>query len=208
VPSRVLVAEQIAPRGIEALKAAGLDVDERLDLDHDQLLAAVHDAAALIVRSATPVTAEVLAAAPDLAVVGRAGIGLDNVDVAAATRRGVMVVNAPQSNVLSAAEHTIALLLAQARNIPQADRDLRGGSWNRSRWEGVELHGKTLGVVGLGRVGVMVAQRGHAFGMRLAAYDPYVSDERARQLGVQLVPALEDLVATADFLTVHLPKTP
>jgi D-3-phosphoglycerate dehydrogenase / 2-oxoglutarate reductase len=208
VPSRVLVAEQIAPRGIEALKAAGLEVDERLDLDPEQLLEAVHDAAALIVRSATPVTAEVLAAAPDLVVVGRAGIGLDNVDVAAATRRGVMVVNAPQSNVLSAAEHTIALLLAQARNIPQADRDLRGGSWNRSRWEGVELHGKTLGVVGLGRVGVMVAQRGHAFGMRLAAYDPYVSDERARQLGVQLVPALEDLVATADFLTVHLPKTP
>ncbi len=127
MPSRVLVAEQIAPRGIEALKAAGLDVDERLDLGPDQLLEAVHDAAALIVRSATPVTAEVLAAAAELVVVGRAGIGLDNVDVAAATRRGVMVVNAPQSNVLSAAEHTIALLLAQARNIPQADRDLRSG---------------------------------------------------------------------------------
>jgi D-3-phosphoglycerate dehydrogenase / 2-oxoglutarate reductase len=208
VPSRVLVAEQIAPRGIEALKAAGLDVDERLDLDPDQLLEAVHDAAALIVRSATPVTAEVLAAAADLVVVGRAGIGLDNVDVAAATRRGVMVVNAPQSNVLSAAEHTIALLLAQARNVPQADRDLRSGSWNRSRWEGVELYGKTLGVVGLGRVGVLVAQRAHAFGMRLAAYDPYVSDERARQLGIQLLPTLEDLVAVADFLTVHSPRTP
>jgi D-3-phosphoglycerate dehydrogenase / 2-oxoglutarate reductase len=208
VTSRVLVAEQIAPRGIEALKAAGLDVDERLELDPDQLLEAVHDAAALIVRSATPVTAEVLAAAPDLVVVGRAGIGLDNVDVAAATRRGVMVVNAPQSNVLSAAEHTIALLLAQARNVPQADRDLRSGSWNRSRWEGVELYGKTLGVVGLGRVGVLVAQRAHAFGMRLAAYDPYVSDERARQLGIQLLPTLEDLVAMADFLTVHSPRTP
>ena len=208
MPSRVLVAERIAPRGIEALKAAGLDVAERLDLDPDQLLEAVHDAAALIVRSATPVTAEVLAAAPDLVVVGRAGIGLDNVDVAAATRRGVMVVNAPQSNVLSAAEHTIALLLAQARNVPQADRDLRSGSWNRSRWEGVELYGKTLGVVGLGRVGVLVAQRAHAFGMRLAAYDPYVSDERARQLGIQLVPTLEDLVAMADFLTVHSPRTP
>ena len=155
MPSRVLVAEQIAPRGIEALKAAGLDVDERLDLGPDQLLEAVHDAAALIVRSATPVTAEVLAAGAELVVVGRAGIGLDNVDVAAATRRGVMVVNAPQSNVLSAAEHTIALLLAQARNLPQADRDLRSGSWNRSRWEGVELYGKTLGVVGLGRVGVL-----------------------------------------------------
>jgi D-3-phosphoglycerate dehydrogenase len=119
-----------------------------------------------------------------------------------------MVVNAPQSNVLSAAEHTIALMLAQARNVPQADRDLRAGGWNRSRWEGVELYGKTLGVVGLGRVGVLVAQRAHAFGMRLAAHDPYVSAERARQLGVQLVPTLEELVAMADFLTVHLPKTP
>jgi len=138
VPSRVLVAERIAPRGIEALKAAGLDVAERLDLDPDQLLEAVHDAAALIVRSATPVTAEVLAAAPDLVVVGRAGIGLDNVDVAAATRRGVMVVNAPQSNVLSAAEHTIALLLAQARNglvglVPRPDFSALA---DQSAWRG------------------------------------------------------------------------
>jgi D-3-phosphoglycerate dehydrogenase len=168
----------------------------------------VNGAAALIIRSATQVDAEVLEAGSDLVVVGRAGIGLDNVDVDAATRRGVMVVNAPQSNVLSAAEHTIALMLAQARNVPQADRDLRAGGWNRSRWEGVELYGKTLGVVGLGRVGVLVAQRAHAFGMRLAAHDPYVSAERARQLGVQLVPTLEELVAMADFLTVHLPKTP
>ncbi|HEY4396170.1 MAG TPA: NAD(P)-dependent oxidoreductase, partial [Acidimicrobiia bacterium] len=206
--TRVLVAERIAARGIEALETAGFDVEQQLDLSPEQLLEEVPGVAALIVRSATRVTAEVLAAAPDLVVVGRAGIGLDNVDVAAATRRGVMVVNAPQSNVLSAAEHTIALLLAQARNVPQADRDLRGGSWNRSRWEGVELYGKTLGVVGLGRVGVLVAQRAHAFGMRLAAYDPYVSDERARQLGIQLVPTLEDLVAMADFLTVHSPRTP
>ena len=206
--ARVLVAEKIAPRGIEALRAAGLDVDERLDLSPEELPEAVKGAAGIIVRSATQVTADVLDAGADLVVVGRAGIGLDNVDVAAATRRGVMVVNAPQSNVLSAAEHTIALLLAQARNIPQADRDLRGGGWNRSRWEGIELHDKTLGVVGLGRVGVLVAQRAHAFGMRIAAYDPYVSGERARQLGVRLVPTLEELVATADFLTVHLPKTP
>jgi len=205
---RVLVTERIAPRGIEALRAAGHDVDERLDLGQKDLLEAVKGAAAIIVRSATRVTDEVLDAGADLAVVGRAGIGLDNVDVAAATRRGVMVVNAPQSNVLSAAEHTIALLLAQARNIPQADRDLRGGNWNRSRWEGIELHDKTLGVVGLGRVGVLVAQRAHAFGMRIAAFDPYVSGERARQLGVRLVPTLEELVATVDFLTVHLPKTP
>ena len=141
-------------------------------------------------------------------MVGRAGIGLDNVDVEAATSRGVMVVNAPQSNVLSAAEHTIALLLAQARNIPQADADLKSGKWNRSRWEGVELNGKTLGIVGLGRVGVLVAQRALAFGMQLVAYDPFVSKERARQLGVQLVDTLDELVRRADFLTVHLPKTP
>ena len=119
-----------------------------------------------------------------------------------------MVVNAPQSNVLSAAEHTIALLLAQARNIPQADADLKAGSWNRTRWEGVELHGKTLGIVGLGRVGVLVAQRALAFGMQLLAYDPYVSADRARQLGVAMVTDLEELVRRADFLTIHLPKTP
>jgi len=206
--SRVLVTEQLALSGIDALRSAELDVDEQLGLSPEALLDAIPGAAALIIRSATQVTAEVLDAGRDLVVVGRAGIGLDNVDVEAATRRGVMVVNAPQSNVLSAAEHTVALMLAQARNIPQADRDLRGGAWNRSRWEGVELYGKTLGIVGLGRVGVLVAQRALAFGMRLSAHDPFVSAERARQLGVQLAPTLEELVASADFLTVHLPKTP
>src|SRR3989440_2757487 len=147
--ARVLVTERIAPRGLDALRAAGVDVDERLDLTPEELPDAVKGAAALIVRSATRVTAEVLDADTDLVVVGRAGIGLDNVDVAAATRRGVMVVNAPQSNVLSAAEHTLALLFAQARNIPQADRDLKAGNWRRSKWEGIELHGKTLGILGL-----------------------------------------------------------
>ena len=161
-----------------------------------------------MIRSATQVTAEVLAAGSDLVVVGRAGIGLDNVDVAEATRRGVMVVNAPQSNILSAAEHTLALLLAQARNVPQANADLRAGKWNRSRWEGVELHGKTLGIVGLGRVGVLVAQRAHAFGMRLVAYDPFVNAERARQIGVQLVATIEELFATCDFVSIHATKTP
>jgi D-3-phosphoglycerate dehydrogenase len=136
------------------------------------------------------------------------GIGLDNVDVAEATRRGVMVVNAPQSNILSAAEHTLALLLSQARNVPQANADLKSGKWNRSKWEGVELHGKTLGIVGLGRVGVLVAQRAYAFGMRLVAYDPFVSADRARQLGVQLVPTVEELVAICDFVSIHATKTP
>ncbi len=139
-------------------------------------------------------------------MVGRAGIGLDNVDVEAATRRGVMVVNAPESNVLSAAEHAMALLLAQARNVPQAHAALMAGKWERSKWEGVELHGKTLGVVGLGRIGALVAQRALAFGMRLCAYDPYVSPDRARHMGVEML-SLDELVAESDFLTIHLPKT-
>jgi D-3-phosphoglycerate dehydrogenase / 2-oxoglutarate reductase len=206
--ARVLVAEPLAESGLDAMRNAGLVVDERLDLSPAELVEAVRGAAALVIRSATQVTAEVLEAGTDLVVVGRAGIGLDNVDVVAATQHGVMVVNAPQSNVLSAAEHTMALMLAQARNVPQAHRDLEAGEWNRSRWNGVELHGKTLGIVGLGRVGVLVAQRALAFGMQLVAYDPYVSVDRARQLGVQLVPTLDELIAVADFLTVHLPKTP
>ncbi|HEU0181389.1 MAG TPA: hydroxyacid dehydrogenase, partial [Agromyces mariniharenae] len=205
---RVLVTERIAPRGLDAIRAAGFTVDEQLGLSPEQLSGAVDGAAALIIRSATHVTADVLAAGRDLVVVGRAGIGLDNVDVEEATRRGVMVVNAPQSNVLSAAEHTIALLLAQARNVPQANADLKAGEWNRSRWEGVELHGKTVGIIGLGRVGVLVAQRLLAFGMQLLAYDPFVSPERARQLGVRVVGDLEELVRQSDFLTIHLPKTP
>jgi D-3-phosphoglycerate dehydrogenase len=208
VAPRVLVTEALAPRGLDLLRGAGFEVDERLGLSHEALLEAVGDAAALVIRSATQVDEAVLGAAPELVVVGRAGIGLDNVDIDAATHRGVMVVNAPQSNVLSAAEHTVALLLAQARNVPQADADLKAGSWNRARWEGVELHGKTLGIVGLGRVGVLVAQRALAFGMQLLAYDPFVSADRARQLGVTLVGALDELVRQADFLTIHLPKTP
>ena len=190
------------------MRSAGLVVDLQVGLSPEALIDKIKGAHALVIRSATQVTAELLAAADDLVVVGRAGIGLDNVDVAEATRRGVMVVNAPQSNILSAAEHTVALLLAQARNVPQANADLKAGQWNRSKWEGVELHGKTLGIVGLGRVGVLVAQRAYAFGMRLVAYDPFVSAERARQLGVQLVPTIEELVAVSDFLTIHATKTP
>ncbi|HEX4490031.1 MAG TPA: phosphoglycerate dehydrogenase [Acidimicrobiia bacterium] len=204
---RVLIAEPIAARGLDLLREEGLVVDEQIGLSKDELIAVMPGVAALVIRSATKVDADLLAAAPDLVVVGRAGIGLDNVDVAEATRRGVMVVNAPQSNVLSAAEHTLALLLAQARNVPQAHADLVAGRWNRSRWEGVELNGKTLGIVGLGRVGVLVAQRASAFGMRLISYDPFVSADRARQLGVQLVASVDELVAEADFVTVHLPKT-
>ncbi|MCB0971395.1 MAG: phosphoglycerate dehydrogenase, partial [Acidimicrobiales bacterium] len=154
--ARVLVPEKIADAGLDALRAAGHDVDVQLGLSPEELVAAVKGAHALIIRSATTVTAEVLDAADELIVVGRAGIGLDNVDVAHATTRGVMVVNAPQSNILSAAEQTMALLLAQARNIPQAHAALVAGRWERSKWEGVELADKTLAIVGLGRIGKLV----------------------------------------------------
>ena len=204
--ARILVTEEIAEGGLDLLRAEGHEVDVRLGLSAGELLTVVPGAHALIIRSATDVTDEVLAAGSDLVVVGRAGIGLDNVDVAAATRRGVMVVNAPQSNIVSAAEHTMALLLAQARNVPQAHAALKAGRWERSRWEGVELADKTLGIVGLGRIGKLVAQRALAFGMRLVAYDPFVSAERARQMSVELM-GVDQLVAESDFITVHLPKT-
>jgi D-3-phosphoglycerate dehydrogenase len=204
---RILVTEKIAEGGLQRLRDAGHEVDVREGLSPEELLTAVVGAHALVIRSATRVTAEVLAAGRDLIVVGRAGIGLDNVDVAAATERGVMVVNAPQSNTLSAAEHTMALLLAQARNVPQANAALKAGRWERSRWTGVELSDKTLGIIGLGRIGKLVAQRAMAFGMRLVAYDPFVSEERARQINVELLP-LEELVRRSDFITLHLAKTP
>jgi D-3-phosphoglycerate dehydrogenase len=185
----------------------GHEVDVRLSLTPAELVEAVAGASALVIRSATRVTAEVLDAGRDLIAVGRAGVGLDNVDIAAATRHGVMVVNAPESNILSAAEHAIALMLAQARNIPQSHAALVQGRWERSKWEGVELHGKTLGILGLGHVGSLVAQRAAAFGMRLVAYDPYVTPERARTLGVELLD-LDELFETADFVSIHLPKSP
>ena len=205
--ARILVTEEIADGGLERLRQAGHEVDIQVGKSAEELLSLVPGAAALIIRSATQVTAELLAAGTDLMVVGRAGIGLDNVDTAAATKQGVMVVNAPQSNIVSAAEHTMALLLAQARNVPQAHAALVEGRWERSRWTGVELVDKTLGVVGLGRIGKLVADRAKAFGMRIVAYDPFVSEDRARKMGVELL-ALDQLVAESDFLTVHLPKTP
>ena len=204
--ARVLVTEEIADSGLQELRDAGHEVDIRLGLSPAQLIDALAGAHALIIRSATKVDAPTLEAAKDLVVVGRAGIGLDNVDVAKATELGVMVVNAPVSNILSAAEQTMALLLAQARNIPQAHTALKAGKWERSKWEGVELHGKTLGVVGLGKIGALVAQRASAFGMRLIAFDPFISEERARHMGVELVD-LDTLLAQSDFITIHLPKT-
>ena len=201
--ARVLVTEAIADGGLQRLRDAGHQVDVQLDFTPETLPDLVKGAQALIIRSATNVTAEVLDAGRDLVVVGRAGIGLDNVDTAAATERGVMVVNAPQSNVLSAAEHTMAMLLASARNIPQADAALKAGRWERSRWNGVELADKTLGIVGLGRIGKLVAQRALAFGMQLVAYDPFVAPDAARRVSVELVD-LDELMARADFVTLHL----
>ena len=205
--ARILVTEEIAEAGLGRLRAAGHEVDIRLGLDDEGLLDALQGAAALITRSATRVTAEVLDAVDGLLVVGRAGIGLDNVDVRAATRNGVMVVNAPLSNSVSAAEHTMALLLAQARNIPQAHADLVAGRWNRSQWAGVELADKTLGIIGLGRIGRMVAKRAAAFGMRCIAHDPFVAEESALRAGVEMR-SLEDLMAESDFVTLHLARTP
>jgi D-3-phosphoglycerate dehydrogenase / 2-oxoglutarate reductase len=204
--ARILVTEEIAEGGLDRLRAAGHEVDVRLGLSAAELPGALVGASALIIRSETKVTAEVLAQVTELVVVGRAGIGLDNVDVTAATQRGVMVVNAPQSNIISAAEHTMALLLAQARNVPQAHAALKAGRWERSKWEGVELADKTLGVVGLGRIGKLVAERAAAFGMRLVAYDPFVTAERAKQMKVELM-TLDQLIAESDFVTIHLPKT-
>jgi D-3-phosphoglycerate dehydrogenase len=202
----VLIAEELSPATVEAL---GPDFEiRRCDgADRSELLPAIADVDAILVRSATKVDAEALAAARRLKVVARAGVGLDNVDVKAATQAGVMVVNAPTSNIVSAAELAVALMLAAARHISPAHAALRGGEWKRSRYTGIELYEKTVGIVGLGRIGVLVAQRLSAFGMNVIAYDPYVQAGRAAQMGVRLVD-LDTLLADADFMSVHLPKTP
>ncbi|HWD05689.1 MAG TPA: phosphoglycerate dehydrogenase [Amycolatopsis sp.] len=202
----VLIAEKLAP---SVLSVFGDEVEVRhVDgTDRPALLEAVKSADALLVRSATKVDAEVLGASTQLKVVARAGVGLDNVEVPAATERGVLVVNAPTSNIVSAAEHAVALLLSVARRVPAADQSLRGGEWKRSSFSGVELNGKTVGVVGLGKIGQLFSQRLAAFGTKIIAYDPYVSAARAAQLGIELVP-LDELLARADAISIHLPKTP
>ena len=202
----VLIAEELSPATVEAL---GPDFEIRTcdGADRGELLPAIADADALLVRSATKVDAEALAAATHLKVVARAGVGLDNVDVRAATQSGVMVVNAPTSNITSAAELAVGLLLATARNIAPANQALKAGAWKRSKYGGVELLDKKVGVVGFGRIGQLVAERLKGFGMEILAYDPYVSAQRAGQLGAQLV-TLDELLEQSDFITVHLPKTP
>jgi D-3-phosphoglycerate dehydrogenase len=202
----VLIAEQLSPATVAAL-GPDFEIREVDGTDRPALLAALADADALLVRSATQVDAEAIAAASRLKVVARAGVGLDNVDIPTATKAGVMVVNAPTSNIVSAAELAIAHLLGLARHLPEAHASLKAGEWKRSRFTGVELFEKTVGIVGLGRIGTLVAQRLAPFGVTLVAYDPYVTPARAQQLGVQLL-SLDELMRVADFVTVHIPKTP
>lgn len=204
---KVLVAETIGDSGVQMLQSAGFEVIDGTSWDRAALETRIADFDGIVVRSATQVDADLLAKADRLRIVARAGVGVDNVDVDAATRRGVVVANAPQSNVITAAEHTMALLLALARNVPQAHASLVGGRWERSRFSGVELYDKTLGVLGFGRIGQLVAHRARAFGMRVVAYDPYLAEERFRELGVERASTPDEVYAVADFITVHLPKT-
>jgi D-3-phosphoglycerate dehydrogenase / 2-oxoglutarate reductase len=202
--SKILVREEIAEAGVRLLRERGFDVD--VDVTSD-LLEAIGGYDAIIVRSATKLTADVIERGELLKVIGRAGVGIDNVDVDAATRRGIVVANAPESTVISAAEHTIGLLVAMTRNIPQAHAALKEGRWERKTYGGIELADKTLGVLGFGRIGQQVARRAAGLGMRVVAYDPFVSPERFRELGVERLESDDDVYATADFLTFHLPLT-
>ncbi len=204
---RVLVAEKIGDSGV-ALLQEHFDVELGAGWSREQLIERIGLYDGILVRSATKVDAELIDAAVRLRAVGRAGVGVDNVDVPAATKRGIVVANAPQSNVITAAEHTMALLLALARNIPQAHASLIGGAWDRSKFSGVELHEKTLGILGFGRIGQLVAQRARGFGMRVVGFDPFVSAERYRELGVEKADSPDEVYAVADFLTLHLPSTP
>ena len=205
---KVLVAEKLAEAGLDILRDKGYEVDVKLDMTPEELIAAIPPYEALIVRSATQATREVIEAGTNLKIIGRAGVGVDNVDVAAATERGVIVCNAPTSNIVSAAEQTMCLLLACARKTAQANASMHEGKWERGKFSGTELYEKTLAIFGLGRIGGLVAERARAFGMRLIGYDPFCSPERAEQLGVELFGSVDEIVPLADFITVHLPKTP
>jgi D-3-phosphoglycerate dehydrogenase len=204
---KVLVAEKIGDSGVALLREQ-FDVDLGMDWSEQELAERIGAYHGIVIRSATKLTRELIERASMLRVIGRAGVGVDNVDVEAATRRGIVVANAPQSNVVTAAEHTMALLLALARNIPQAHMSLTNGKWERSKFSGVELYEKTLGILGFGRIGQLVAHRARGFGMRVLAFDPFVSAERYRELGVEKVSSSDELYAQADFITLHLPKTP
>jgi D-3-phosphoglycerate dehydrogenase len=205
---KVLVADPISERGVNELAAGGfLEVTVKTGLKEDQLLEIIGEFSALVVRSQTKATARLIEAAKQLKVIGRAGVGVDNVDVDAATKRGVIVMNTPGGNTISTAEHAFSLMVSTARSIPQADASMRAGKWDRKSFEGVELYNKTLAVLGMGRIGTEVARRAIAFGMRVLAYDPYLSASRARSLQVELIESLDDIVPQADFITLHMPLT-
>ncbi|MBF1696537.1 MAG: phosphoglycerate dehydrogenase, partial [Selenomonas sp.] len=201
---KILAADGISPEGIGLL--TDYEVDVRDKISHEELLDVIGDYDALMVRSASKVTADVLERAGKLKIIGRAGVGVDNIDVKAATERGIIVINSPGGNTIAATEHTVAMMLAMARNIPTADATMHAGQWNRKAYVGVELRGKTLGVIGMGRIGGGVAKRALAFDMNVIAYDPYINEERAKALGVT-VGSLDDIIAQADFITVHMPLT-
>src|ERR1043166_5213858 len=207
-PPKVLIVDSISPRGVgELARDNALDVIIKTGLTEEQLVDLVSEFSAIIVRSETKITAKILNAGTQLRVVGRAGVGVDNVDTEAATHRGIVVLNAPGGNTVSTAEHAFSLLLSVARRIPQADASVRQQNWDRKNFEGVELYNKTLGVIGLGRIGSELSRRAIAFGMRVLAYDPYLSATRARSLQVELVDELDDLLASSDFISLHTPLT-
>src|SRR5947199_9927296 len=205
---RILVADPVAPRGVEELsRDAALGVEVRTGLTEAELIERIGEFSAVVVRSETKITAPVIEAGSQLRVIGRAGVGVDNVDVDAATRRGVIVMNAPGGNTISTAEHAFSLLLCVARKIPAADAMIHGGSWNRKNLEGVELYNKTLGIIGMGCIGSELSRRAIAFGMRVLAFDPYLSASRARSLQIELLDELDDLLVHSDFISLHTPLT-
>ncbi len=205
---KVLVADPISQRGLDEIAVGGeLEVVLKTGLSETEIIKIIPDFSALVVRSQTKVTAAVLEAAKKLTVVGRAGVGVDNVDIEAATRRGVIVMNTPGGNTISTAEHAFSLLVSIARAIPQADASVKAGRWDRKRYEGVELYNKTLGILGIGRIGSEIARRAIAFGMRVLAYDPYLSASKARSLQVELVEQIDDLLPLCDFISLHMPLT-
>ena len=204
--SKVLISDKLSPRAAEIFKERGLEVDVAVGLSPEELIARIPEYAGLAIRSATKVTSDVLAAAPNLKVVGRAGIGVDNVDVEAATQRGVVVMNTPDGNSITTAEHSLAMMFALARQIPAADRSTQAGKWEKSRFMGVELTGKLLGIIGCGNIGSIVANRALGLKMRVIAYDPFLSSDRAQDLGIEKV-ELEELLSRADIITLHVPLT-
>src|SRR2546422_3171197 len=205
---KILITDRIAQEGIDLLRTQlpEAQIDERIGIKPEQLRAVISDYTALIVRSETQVTGDVLAAATQLKIVGRAGVGVDNIDTEAATRLGIMVVNSPTGNIVSAAEHTIAMLMALARHIPAADSSTKAGKWEKNRFLGVEVRNRTLGIIGLGKVGTEVARRAQGLEMHIIAFDPYVATEHARKLGITML-SLEEVLQQADFVTLHTSLT-